>query len=148
MSIISRILVNGIVGIVTAGLMAVLALTIYQVGPSVEKTFFPVLTDFKIETVKRLGDKIAFQFSYTKHRDCRLLSLSWFRSEDVVVGPSDVSLVTKGPIAVRPSGHNLSNWWQLNDAIPEGMYQLVFIYDCGLPWVTKTISKSVEIKLP
>ena len=133
MSIVSRILINGIIGIVAAALMGVLALAIYQVGPSVEKTYFPVLTDFKIETVKRLGDKIAFQFSYTKQRDCRLLSLSWFRSEGVIVGPSDVSLVVKR---------------QLNDAQPEGLYQLVFTYDCGLPWVTKTISRSVEIKLP
>ena len=148
MSIVSRILINGIIGIVTAALMGVLALTIYQVGPSVEKTYFPVLTDFKIETVKRLGDKIAFQFSYTKQRDCRLLSLSWFRSEGVIVGPSDVSLVVKRPLDVRPPGHNLSVWWQLNDAQPEGLYQLVFTYDCGLPWVTKTISRSVEIKLP
>ena len=148
MSIVARILINGIIGIVTAVVLAVLALVVYQIGPYVERLYFPVLTDFKVVTVKPLDNKIAFRFSYVKQRDCRLMSVSWFRNDGIIFGPAYVSTAGDGPLAVRTPGPQISVWWQIADPILAGEYQAVFTYDCGLPWVTQTSLGPVEIKLP
>ena len=76
MSWVTKAAINVAIGVVTASVMAVMAIVFFQLGPWVERTWFPVVSDFRIVQTMMIDGKLSFRFTNMKWRDCRLTDIS------------------------------------------------------------------------
>lgn len=125
---------QGVNNAITLGAMAVFLIII---GPSIDSRW-PVVADATIEAVMPQEDgSVLFRYSFTKHRECTLLSPSWFFQDGAVTGQADIS--RSGETPTRPVGRNISVWWKIGNGekIP-GYFFVINSYDCHWPWVTRS----------
>ena len=148
MSWLTRAAINVAIGVVTAIIMAVLALVFFQLGPWVEARWFPVIVDFKIERTMIIEGRLGFTFSYLKKRDCKLREVLWFRKAGEVNIPAMIVRLGDAPLGNRIVGRNMSVWWVIKDEPQAGAYQQLLNYECGWPWITRVLVGPVEIGPP
>jgi hypothetical protein len=123
---LKALLVNGLA-------LVVIGVIVWSGGQWIDG-LFPVVSDARIEAIRQADDgAILFRYSFTKSRDCQLLSTNWFYNDNGVIGSADIT--RSGETPSRPPGRNMSVWWRVGagEKIP-GSFLVVNTYNCRLPW--------------
>lgn len=109
-------------------------LTAFVVGPTIERwAWSPVHNYRMLESRMEEDGSVQFRFMWERTRECRTVSVTWFRYGDGFYAPAMITPLPGEVARNRPIGLNLSIWWV---ASGPGTYALQTTFDCGFPWTT------------
>lgn len=121
-------------------------LLVYIFGPRIDQ-MFPVVSDWAVvdKTITSDGS-LVFRYTFSKHRNCDLSAYNWLYNNQGVVGMANISRAPGTGPHTLPTGHNISAWWRLDSAEPDGNYFVSLIYNCHLPWYTEASMGPFELR--
>lgn len=126
-------------------LMGMLGMVLlFQVGPFLETTFWPVYSKFEIVEAEEVEGGTMATFSYTKYRDCEPRGAEWFIGV-IGVTQRQVKIEVQGRGVIRPSvapGRHMTSPYLIDiskQELEQNLYAELYSRCPWIPWVTRTV---------
>jgi hypothetical protein len=97
--------------ITTILLFAILTPLLWTVGPKIEGYLFPATSEIRLVDIQSVDGGAVFRFSYSKYRNCKFVSMDWFRQSGLYAIPAKPHKVDGSDVTSNPEGEFLSSLW-------------------------------------